>query len=60
MELVDNIVKVPAENYYDPTIWQKEIDLIFKRIPLVIMFDEFCLKFFTTLLYKTFKLLSLI
>jgi phenylpropionate dioxygenase-like ring-hydroxylating dioxygenase large terminal subunit len=36
MELVDNIVKVPAENYYDPTIWQKEIDLIFKRIPLVL------------------------
>ena len=36
MELVDNIVKIPAENYYDPIIWQKEIDLIFKRIPLVL------------------------
>ena len=36
MELVDEIVKIPAENYYDSARWQKEVDLIFKRIPLVL------------------------
>jgi phenylpropionate dioxygenase-like ring-hydroxylating dioxygenase large terminal subunit len=36
MVLVDEIVKIPAKNYYDPDRWQKEVDLIFKRIPLVL------------------------
>jgi nitrite reductase/ring-hydroxylating ferredoxin subunit len=35
-EYVDNIVKIPAINYYDREIWQKEVDLIFKRTPLVL------------------------
>ena len=35
MVLVDDVVKIPAENYYDPVRWKKEIDLIFKRLPLV-------------------------
>ena len=28
MVLVDDVVKIPAENYYDPVRWKKEIDLI--------------------------------
>ena len=36
MELADEIVKIPAENYYDEKRWQKEVDLIFKRLPLVL------------------------
>ena len=36
MEYVDNILEIPAANYYDSDIWQKEVDLIFKRIPLVL------------------------
>ena len=36
MVLVDDVVKIPAENYYDPVRWKKEIDLIFKRLPLVL------------------------
>ena len=32
MRLVEDIVKVPASNYYDTERWEKEIDLIFKRI----------------------------
>ena len=36
MEYVDSILEIPAANYYDPDIWQKEVDLIFKRTPLVL------------------------
>ncbi|MEC7734995.1 MAG: aromatic ring-hydroxylating dioxygenase subunit alpha [Pseudomonadota bacterium] len=36
MHLVDDIVKIPASNYYDKNRWQNEIDLIFKRLPLVL------------------------
>jgi Phenylpropionate dioxygenase and related ring-hydroxylating dioxygenases, large terminal subunit len=36
MTLVDDVVKIPAENYYDPVRWKKEVDLIFKRLPLVL------------------------
>jgi phenylpropionate dioxygenase-like ring-hydroxylating dioxygenase large terminal subunit len=36
MEYVDNILEIPAANYYDSDIWQKEVDLIFKRTPLVL------------------------
>ena len=36
MEYVDNILEIPAANYYDADIWQKEVDLIFKRTPLVL------------------------
>ena len=36
MELADEIVKIPAENYYDEKRWKKEVDLIFKRLPLVL------------------------
>ena len=36
MELADTIVEIPASNYFDKSRWQKEVDLIFKRIPLVL------------------------
>ena len=36
MELADNIVEIPASNYFDKSRWQKEVDLIFKRLPLVL------------------------
>mgnify|MGYP005698025213 FL=1 len=36
MTLVDDVVKIPAENYYDPERWKKEVELIFKRLPLVL------------------------
>ena len=36
MTLVDEVVKIPAENYYNPERWKKEVDLIFKRLPLVL------------------------
>jgi len=36
MELVENIVKIPASNYFDQERWNKEVDLIFKRLPLVL------------------------
>ena len=35
MELVENIVKIPASNYFDQERWNKEVDLIFKKITLV-------------------------
>lgn len=36
MELVENIIKIPASNYFDQERWSKEVDLIFKRLPLVL------------------------
>ena len=36
MELVDNIVEIPASNYFDQDRWEKEVNLIFKRLPLVL------------------------
>ena len=36
MELVDNIVEIPASNYFDQARWEKEVNLIFKRLPLVL------------------------
>ena len=36
MTLVEDVVKIPAKNYYDPERCKKEVDLIFKRLPLVL------------------------
>ena len=36
MELVENIIQIPASNYFDQSRWEKEVDLIFKRLPLVL------------------------
>jgi len=30
-----DVLRVPAEHYYDSRHWQREIDLIFKRLPLM-------------------------
>ena len=39
VDLVDQIVQVPARNYYDPTRWKLEMDRIFKRLPLTLAFS---------------------
>jgi hypothetical protein len=31
-----SITSVPATNYYDPVRWQQEVDLVFKRLPLLV------------------------
>ncbi len=31
-----SIVKIPVENYFDHTRWRQEMDLIFKRLPLLL------------------------
>jgi phenylpropionate dioxygenase-like ring-hydroxylating dioxygenase large terminal subunit len=36
MPLADSITTLPARNYYDPERWQQELDLIFRRLPLVV------------------------
>ena len=33
------IYRVPAENYFDPDRWQREVEQIFKRLPLVLGFS---------------------
>jgi carnitine monooxygenase subunit len=35
-QLMDGISRMPASNYYDPARWQREVDLIFKRLPLLL------------------------
>jgi carnitine monooxygenase subunit len=35
-QLMDGISRMPASNYYDPGRWQREVDLIFKRLPLLL------------------------
>lgn len=32
----DDVCKVPAENYFDETRWQQEMEKIFRRMPLVL------------------------
>jgi phenylpropionate dioxygenase-like ring-hydroxylating dioxygenase large terminal subunit len=32
----DKIITVPAQSYTDPLLWRAEIDLIFKRVPLML------------------------
>jgi phenylpropionate dioxygenase-like ring-hydroxylating dioxygenase large terminal subunit len=34
----NEIITVPAKNYTDPVRWQNEIDLIFKKLPLMLAF----------------------
>ena len=35
---VDSITTLPASNYYDPERWRREVDLVFKRLPLAVAF----------------------
>ena len=37
-EIVEDILRVPVEHYFDQERWQKEVDRIFKRLPLVLGF----------------------
>ena len=37
-QLVDNIVSVPASNYFDPNHWTAEMSQVFKRVPLTLAF----------------------
>jgi len=32
----DGILRVPARNYTDPQRWQQEVDLVFRRLPLLV------------------------
>ena len=36
IKMTDDVLKVPAEHYYDPERWQLEIDRVFKRMPLML------------------------
>lgn len=35
-QLVEGISRLPASNYYDPERWSREVDLVFKRVPLLL------------------------
>ena len=35
-QLMDGISRMPVSNYYDPVRWQREVDLVFKRLPLLL------------------------
>lgn len=32
----DAVMRIPATRYFDPERWRREVDLVFKRIPLVV------------------------
>lgn len=34
--LTESVTTIPASHYFDPVRWQREVDLIFKRVPLLI------------------------
>ncbi|MFN3231068.1 MAG: aromatic ring-hydroxylating oxygenase subunit alpha [Alphaproteobacteria bacterium] len=36
LALADSIQKIPASNYFDPDRYQAEVDMVFKRMPLVL------------------------
>jgi len=37
--LADDVFRIPVTNYFDPDRWEAEMDLIFKRVPLVLGFS---------------------
>ena len=37
--LADDVFRIPVTNYFDPDRWEAEMDLIFKRLPLVLGFS---------------------
>ena len=39
LPLADDVFEVPVANYFDPDRWEAEMDLIFKRIPLMLGFS---------------------
>ena len=36
MHLTESVTTIPASNYFDPERWQREVDMIFKRVPLLL------------------------
>lgn len=34
--LTEGVTSIPATHYYDPGRWQSEVDLVFKRLPLLV------------------------
>ncbi|MSO32416.1 MAG: aromatic ring-hydroxylating dioxygenase subunit alpha [Ilumatobacteraceae bacterium] len=36
VSLTESQTRIPATNYFDPVRWQKEVDMIFKRVPLLL------------------------
>jgi phenylpropionate dioxygenase-like ring-hydroxylating dioxygenase large terminal subunit len=36
VHLTESVTTIPASNYFDPERWQREIDMIFKRVPLLL------------------------
>lgn len=34
--LTEGVTRIPASNYFDPERWQREVDLVFKRVPLLV------------------------
>ena len=39
VDLVDQVFRVPASNYYDETRWGLEMERVFKRVPLTLGFS---------------------
>ncbi len=39
VDLADNIVRVPARNYFETDRWAAEMDRVFKRLPLTLAFS---------------------
>jgi len=36
VHLTESMTTIPASNYFDPARWQREVDMIFKRVPLLL------------------------
>ena len=36
LDQVEEIVRIPVENYYDQARWEAEVQKVFRRIPLVL------------------------
>ena len=36
IEQTDGVVRIPASNYSDEQQWQREVDQVFKRVPLML------------------------
>ena len=36
VHLTESVTTIPATNYFDPERWQREVDMIFKRVPLLL------------------------
>ena len=36
VHLTEAVTTIPASNYFDPERWQREVDMIFKRVPLLL------------------------